>query len=254
MKGSIRGSGMVRGSTGMGPAGAGGKASKQGGDGQQRSVQNRLQFNPKIFSPPTTPPKISPPTTPPKISLAMPNLGISFSNPNIGQGITSLGTVNMGAGFNFGGDGDGKQGGLNQTFTPQVGPAPTSNIPATPQGIDTIQTSSPSFGPLQNINTLQQLQALNFLDFYGEDPFSDMDLSAYEDNMNFIDSLREIPAVRTAEDLFDTVRNPQLETGIGTFNFDPLDPTNVGLDTSFGQFQFNIDDDPFVGFTMPLGR
>ena len=235
---------MVRGSKGMGPAGAGGQAKKQGGDGPKKQS---FSFNPNIFGPPPTPPKTS---------LAIPNLGLQFSNPAIGspQGIANLGTVNTGAGFNFGADGAGKQGGLNQDFTPQVGPAPTVNIPAAPQGIDTIQTSSPSFGPLQNINTLQQLQALNFLDFYGEDPFSDMDLSAYEDNMNFIDSLREIPAVRTAENLFDTVRNPQLETGIGTFNFDPLDPTNVGLDTSFGQFQFNIDDDPFVGFTMPLGK
>ena len=218
----------------------------RGGDGLQRRVQNRFQFNP-IFSPPPT-------TIPPKTSLAIPNLGISFSNPNIGQGITNLGTVNTtGSGFNFGGDGANKQGGLNQVFTPQVGPAPTVNIPAAPQGIDTIQTSSPSFGPLQNINTLQQLQALNFLDFYGEDPFSDMDLSAYEDNMNYFDALRMNPTISNIENVFNTITDPQIETGFGTIGLDPFDPSNVELETDFGQFKFNIDDEPSLEFKMPIG-
>ena len=237
---------MVQGSKGMGPAGAGGKASKQGGDGQQKGVQNKFQFNP-IFSPPPT-------TTPPKTSLAIPNLGISFSNPNIGQGITNLGTVNTGAGFNFGGDGANKQGGLNQVFTPQVGPPLTANIPAAPpQGIDTLQ--SPSFGPFQPVTPfdIQKLQALDYLGYYGFNPFSDMDLSAYEDNMNFQDMLREFPAVRTAEDLFNTITDPKIETDFGTFNLDPFDPSNVELDTSFGQFKFNIDDEPSLQFNMPIG-
>lgn len=242
MQGQSQRGGLRGGRRGFGgPSGGDGDKQDKGGQNKQN-----FSFNPNIFGPPKQTPKTS---------LAIPNLGLQFSNPSIGspQGIANLGTVNTGAGFNFGGDGAGKQGGLNQDFTPQVGPPPTSNIPAR-QGIDTIQTSSPSFGPLQKINTLQQLQALNFLDFYGEDPFSDMDLSAYDSNMSFIDSLRMNPTFSNIENVFDTVRNPQLETGIGTFNFDPLDPTNVGLDTSFGQFQFNIDDDPFVGFTMPLGK
>ena len=244
--GSLRDSGMVRGSTGMGPAGAGGKSPKQGGDGQQKSVQNRFQFNP-IFSPPPT-------TTPPKTSLAMPNLGISFSNPNIGQGITNLGTINTSSGFNFGGDGAGKQGGLNQDFTPQVGPPLTANIPAAPpQGIDTLQ--SPSFGSLKPVTPfdIQKLQALDYLGFYDFNPFSDMDPSAYEDNMNYFDALRMNPTFSNIENVFNTITNPQIETDFGTFNLDPFDPSNVELETDFGQFKFNIDDEPSLEFKMPIG-
>ena len=96
-----------------------------------------FSFNPNIFGPPKqTPPKTS-------LSLAIPNLGLQFSNPT--QGIANLGTVNTGTGFNFGGDGAGKQGGLNQSFAPQVGPAPTVNIPAPAQGIATVPTVQQPF-------------------------------------------------------------------------------------------------------------
>ena len=218
----------------------------QGGDGLQRSVQNRFQFNP-VFSPPTT--------TPPKTSLAIPNLGISFSNPNIGQGITNLGTVNTtGSGFNFGGDGANKQGGLNQVFTPQVGPPLTANIPAAPpQGIDTLQ--SPSFGSLQPVDQfdIQKLRALDYFGYYGFDPFSDFNLPTYEENNNLIDDFKMNPLFSDIENVFNTVTNPQIETDFGTFNLDPFDPSNVELDTSFGQFKFNIDDEPSLQFNMPIG-
>tara|TARA_R100000234_G_C4977703_1_gene169263 strand:- start:85 stop:1143 length:1059 start_codon:yes stop_codon:yes gene_type:complete len=239
--GSLRDSGMVQGSKGMGPAGAGGQAKKQGGDGPKKQS---FSFNPNIFGPPKQTPKTS---------LAIPNLGLQFSNPNIGQGITNLGTVNTGAGFNFGGDGAGKQGGLNQVFTPQVGPAPTVNIPAAPpQGIDTLQSTS--FGPFQPLTPfdIQKLQALDYLDYYDEDPFSDMDLSAYESNMNFQDMLREFPAVRTAEDLFNTITDPQIETGFGTIGLDLLDQ-NINLDTGNATINLDLKDDPFLGIKVPLG-
>jgi hypothetical protein len=211
----------------------------RGGDGLQRSVQNRFQFNP-IFSPPPT-------TTPPKTSLAIPNLGISFSNPNIGQGITNLGTVNTtGSGFNFGGDGANKQGGLNQVFTPQVGPPLTANIPAAPpQGIDTLQSPS--------LFDIEKLRALDYFGFYGFDPFSDFNLPTYEENNNLIDDLKMNPIFGNIENVFNTVTNPQIETDFGTFNLDPFDPSNVELETDFGQFKFNIDDEPSLEFKMPIG-
>ena len=210
----------------------------RGGDGLQRSVQNRFQFNP-IFSPPPT-------TTPPKTSLAIPNLGISFSNPNIGQGITNLGTINTSSGFNFGGDGAGKQGGLNQDFTPQVGPPLTANIPAAPpQGIDTLQSPS--------LFDIEKLRALDYFGFYGFDPFSDFNLPTYEENNNLIDDLKMNPIFGNIENVFNTVTNPQIETDFGTFNLDPFDPSNVELETDFGQFKFNIDDEPSLQFTTPLG-
>ena len=108
--------GMGGDSSGLGRPGGGNKPDSS----NRPSVQN-LQFNPNIFGPPQQ--------TPPQISLGIPNLGIQISNPTIGQGITNLGTVTTGAGFNFGGDGAGQQGGLNQDFTPQVGPPPVLNIP-----------------------------------------------------------------------------------------------------------------------------
>ena len=80
-----------------------------------------------------------------------------------------------------------------------------------------------------------------------------MDLSAYEGNMKLQDMLRESPSFRYAEDLFDTVRNPQIETDFGTIGFDPFDPSNVELDTPIGEFKLNIDDEPSLQFNMPIG-
>ena len=107
MQGQSQRGGLRGGRRGFGgPSGGDGDKQDKGGQNNQN-----FSFNPNIFGPPKQTPKTS---------LAIPNLGLQFSNPNIGQGITNLGTVNTGAGFNFGGDGAGKQGGLNQDFTPQV--------------------------------------------------------------------------------------------------------------------------------------
>ena len=205
---------MVRGSTGMGPAGAGGKSPKQGGDGQQRSVQNRLQFNPNIFGPPKQ--------TPPKTSLAIPNLGLQFSNPTIGspQGIANLGTVTTGAGFNFGGDGAGKQGGLNQDFTPQVGPPLTANIPAAPQGIDTLPVINAITSSLQTPTFTDFIKGLP-LDpdnlFGGFPPGEDDTSSAFESGESVIDNINSL--INTFENL------NKIETPMGIMEVD-IDPFN----------------------------
>jgi hypothetical protein len=243
MQGQSQRGGLRGGRRGFGgPSSGDGNKQDKGGQNKQN-----FSFNPNIFGPPKQ--------TPPKTSLAISNLGLQLSNPNIGQGITSLGTVNTGAGFNFGGDGANKQGGLNQVFTPQVGPPLTANIPAAPpQGINTLQTSSPSFEPFQpfTLFDIQKLKALNYADYYDEDPFSDMDLSAYEGNMKLQDMLREIPAVRTAEDLFNTITDPQIETGFGTIGLDLLDQ-NMNLDTGNATINLDFKDDPFLGIKVPLG-
>ena len=201
----------------------------RGGDGLQRSVQNRFQFNP-VFSPPTT--------TPPRTSLAIPNLGISFSNPNIGQGITSLGTVNTGSGFNFDRDGADRQGGLNQDFTPQVGPPPTSNIPAAPrQGIDTL--------PVINEITSASLQTPTFTNFikglpfdpdnlFGGFPPGEDDTSSFESGETVIDNLISV---------FEAMKEPQFNLGVGTLSTD-LEKAAQSL----------FDDDPTFGlkYTVPL--
>ena len=142
---------------------------------------------------------------------------------------------------------------------PAQGIATIPNLPTIPTDQELMQMINETpFGPPTAPNTaFSQLIDLpfGFQDYPGFiNPVDEDNQPAYDSNMNFIDSLRMNPTFSNIENFFDTARNPELETGIGTFNFNPLDPSNVGLDTSFGQFDLNIDDNPSFNFTMPFGR
>ena len=183
--------------------------------------------------------------------------------PSAGQAAAQGGTT---AGFagqgGLGGQGGGGQS-LQDLFAAQQPPAQgietIPNLPTIPTDQELMQMINQiPFGPPTAPNTpFSQVMDLpfGFTDYPGFiNPLDEDNQPAYDSNMNFIDSLRQYPTFRNMENVFDTVTNPELKTGIGTFGFDPLNPSNVGLDTSFGKFKFDIDDDPSFGFTMPLGK
>ena len=171
--------------------------------------------------------------------------------PSAGQLVAQGGTT-----AGFAGQGGGRGRSLQNLFSPQQTPA---------QGIATIPTiQGVMFGPPTAPTAFSQLMDLpaglrpgvygGFPDYPGfPNPLDEDDQSAYESNMNYFDALRMNPTFSNIENFFDIVRDPQIETRFGTISLDPLDPSNVELDTPRGKLQLNIDDEPSLQFTTPLG-
>ena len=184
---------------------------------------------------------------------------VAGATPDPIGGVAIGGTTAGFAGQPPAGGGGGQS--LQDLFAAQQPPAQgletIPNLPTLPTDQELMEMIN-QIGPPTAPNTaFSQLIDLpfGFQDYPGFiNPVDEDNQPAYDSNMNFIDSLRMNPTFSNIENFFDTARNPELETGIGTFNFNPLDPSNVGLDTSFGQFDLNIDDNPSFNFTMPFGR
>jgi hypothetical protein len=186
--------------------------------------------------------------------------------PGPGQAAAQGGTTAGFAGQPTGGGQGGGGQSLQDLFAAQQPPAQgittIPNLPTIPTDQELMQMINQTpFGPPTEPNTpFSELMdtpfgMYGFPDYSGFiNPLDEDNQSAYDSNMSYFDAVKMNPTFSNIENFFDTATNPELQTGLGTFGFDPLNPSNVDLDTSFGKFQFDIDDNPSFNLTMPLGK